>query len=99
MQSLLGNDYGLLSVELPNPPSVSTRRYEELFSAPVNASTPGAVLRVPSALLHHPVSGEIRPCSSWRCATSTSMFRRTDAGSLTTFARFSISRWRREPRR
>ena len=57
MQSLLGNDYGLLSVELPNPPSVPERRYEELFGAPVNASTPGAVLRVPSALLHHPVSG------------------------------------------
>ena len=57
MQSVLGNNYGLLSVELPNELSVAEQRYEELFGAPVAASTPGAVLRVPAALLGQPIPG------------------------------------------
>ncbi|HJC58718.1 MAG TPA: AraC family transcriptional regulator [Candidatus Dietzia intestinigallinarum] len=57
MQSVLGHDYGLLSVELPNELSVAEEQYEALFGAPVTASTPGAVLRVPSALLGRPISG------------------------------------------
>ena len=57
MQAVLGNDYGLLSVELPNELSAAGTRYEELFGAPATPSTPGAVLRVPAALLDHPISG------------------------------------------
>lgn len=57
MQAVLGHDYGLLSVELPNALSASEERYEALFGAPVTPSTPGAVLRVPSALLDHPITG------------------------------------------
>ena len=57
MQSVLGHDYGLLSVELPNEFSAAEEQYVALFGAPVNASTPGAVLRVPSALLGLPISG------------------------------------------
>ncbi len=57
MQSVLGPDYGLLSVELPNEFTAPEELYVELFGAPVNAATPGAVLRVPSALLGQPISG------------------------------------------
>lgn len=57
MQSVLGPDYGLLSVELPNELGAAEQQYRELFGAPVAASTPGAVLRVPSALLGQPIPG------------------------------------------
>lgn len=57
MRSVLGGDYGLLSVELPNPLNTAAERYESLFGAPVTPSTLAAVLRVPSALLGRPLPG------------------------------------------
>lgn len=57
MQSVLGEDYGLLSVELPNPLSTSPDQYESLFGAPVTPSTPTAALRVPSTLLNQTITG------------------------------------------
>lgn len=57
MQSVMGPDYGLLSVELPNALNVAEEQYEALFGAPVAASTPDAVLRVPSTLLGRPIAG------------------------------------------
>ena len=57
MRSVLGGDYGLVSVELPNPLNTDAARYESLFGAPVKPSTPAAVLRVPSALLGRAISG------------------------------------------
>ena len=57
MQAVLGTDYGLRSVELPDELNVPAERYEELFGAPVSASTGGAVLRVPAALLGQPIAG------------------------------------------
>lgn len=57
MCSVLGGDYGLLAVELPNPLNTDAARYESLFGAPVTPSTAAAVLRVPSALLGRAISG------------------------------------------
>ena len=57
MRTVLGGDYGLLSVELPGPLNTDAARYEALFGAPVSPSTPSAVLRVPSALLGREISG------------------------------------------
>lgn len=57
MQSVLGHDYGLLTVELPNELSVPAEQYEALFGAPVTGESPDAVLRVPSALLGQPIPG------------------------------------------
>ncbi|MBM7231506.1 transcriptional regulator [Dietzia sp. HMSC21D01] len=57
MRTVLGGDYGLLSVELPGPLNTDAAQYEALFGAPVKPSTPSAVLRVPSALLGREISG------------------------------------------
>lgn len=57
MRTVLGGDYGLLSVELPGPLNTDAARYEALFGAPVTPSTPSAVLRVPSDLLGREISG------------------------------------------
>lgn len=57
MQTVLGHDYGLLSVELPHGFVAAEERYVGLFGAPVTPSTPAAVLRVPSTLLERPISG------------------------------------------
>ena len=57
MRTVLGGDYGLLSVELPGPLNTDAAQYKALFGAPVKPSTPSAVLRVPSALLGREISG------------------------------------------
>src|SRR5699024_1077911 len=57
MRSVLGGDYGLRSVELPNPLNIDAERYESLFGAPVTPSTSTAALRVPSDLLGRTISG------------------------------------------
>ncbi|EFV92255.1 transcriptional regulator [Dietzia cinnamea P4] len=57
MRTVLGGDYGLLSVELPGPLNTDATQYESLFGAPVTPSTPSAVLRVPSDLLGREISG------------------------------------------
>lgn len=57
MRTVLGGDYGLLSVELPGPLNTHAAQYEALFGAPVTPSTPSAVLRVPSDLLGREISG------------------------------------------
>lgn len=57
MRSVLGGDYGLVSVDLPNPLNTDAARYESLFGAPVTPSTAAAVLRVPAALLGRTISG------------------------------------------
>lgn len=57
MRTVLGGDYGLLSVELPGPLNADAAQYEKLFGAPVTPSTPSAVLRVPSDLLGREISG------------------------------------------
>lgn len=57
MRTVLGGDYGLLSVELPGPLNTDAAQYEALFGAPVTPSTPSAVLRVPSDLLGREISG------------------------------------------
>ena len=57
MRTVLGGDYGLLSVELPGPLNTDAAQYKALFGAPVTPSTPSAVLRVPSDLLGREISG------------------------------------------
>lgn len=57
MQSVLGDGYRLLSVELPNALSTHPETYERLFGAPVTPMASAAVLRVPAALLGHTISG------------------------------------------
>lgn len=51
MRSVLGGDYGLLSVDLPHPLGAGVDRYESAFGAPVSPSMPDAILRVPANLL------------------------------------------------
>ena len=55
--TLLGGDYGLLSVELPNPLSADPARYRALFGSPAHPLATAAMLRVPSELLGRPISG------------------------------------------
>lgn len=57
MQSVLGGDYGLLSVELPYPLNTAEEHYTDLFGAPVAPSSQVAALRVPATLLGAPISG------------------------------------------
>lgn len=57
MQNVLGQDYGLLSVELPYEFVAAEEQYVALFGAPVTPSTSNAVLRVPADLLERPISG------------------------------------------
>lgn len=57
IQSVLGEEYGLLSVELPTPLNTQPEHYESLFGVPVTPSTSAAVLRVPSAILGRTIPG------------------------------------------
>ncbi|WP_010542218.1 AraC family transcriptional regulator [Dietzia alimentaria] len=57
MQSVLEANYGLISVELPNPLSTHPETYERLFGAPVTPMTSAAALRVPAALLGRSIPG------------------------------------------
>lgn len=57
LTDLLGGDYGLRSVELPNPLTVPERRYRALFGAPATPCASAAMLRVPSALLDRAIPG------------------------------------------
>lgn len=57
IQRLVGERYGLRSVELPYRPAAPIAVYEEFFGAPVRIERPAALLRVPSALANRPLSG------------------------------------------
>ncbi|MDX2357693.1 AraC family transcriptional regulator [Dietzia sp. PP-33] len=57
MFTLLGGDYGLLSVELPNPLSTDPGRYRALFGAPARPLASAAMLRVPAVLLGREITG------------------------------------------
>jgi AraC-like DNA-binding protein len=57
LQRLLGERYGLRSVEVPHLPLAPLSRYEELFGVRVNVDRPAAVLRVPSDILGRTMDG------------------------------------------
>lgn len=54
---LVGADYGLLSIVLPNPLNADPHHYQALFGAPATPSTGAAIMRVPSVLLGRAISG------------------------------------------
>lgn len=54
---LVGEGYGLRSIELPNPLNAEAQRYRSLFGAPATPRAPAAMLRVPSALLGRAIPG------------------------------------------
>lgn len=57
IQSLLGPDYGLISVAVPGPLNADPDRYLELFGAPATPMAPASMLRGPASLLDRPLSG------------------------------------------
>ncbi len=57
IQRLLGDRYGLRSVELPYRPPAPLSVYERFFGAPVRAGRRDALLRVPSSLAARRLSG------------------------------------------
>ncbi|AVZ38199.1 AraC family transcriptional regulator [Dietzia sp. JS16-p6b] len=57
MLALLGGEYGLLSVELPNALNTAPGRYRELFAAPARPFAASAMLRVPAVLLGREITG------------------------------------------
>ncbi|EYT61937.1 transcriptional regulator [Dietzia sp. UCD-THP] len=57
MLALLGGEYGLLSVELPNALNTAPGRYRELFAAPARPFATAAMLRVPAVLLGREITG------------------------------------------
>lgn len=57
LQSLLGGDYGLLSVALPNALNASPAHYRSLFGAPATAHASAAMLRGPASLLDRTITG------------------------------------------
>ncbi|MEU2257877.1 AraC family transcriptional regulator [Nocardia xishanensis] len=57
IQRLVGERYGLRSVELPYHPPAPLRAYEEFFGAPVRVGRSAAILRMPRGLADRPLSG------------------------------------------
>ncbi|MBP2194431.1 AraC family transcriptional regulator [Nocardia goodfellowii] len=57
IQRLVGERYGLRSVELPYHPRAALRTYEDFFAAPVRVGRPAAVLRVPGNLTAKSLTG------------------------------------------
>ncbi|RBO86620.1 AraC-like DNA-binding protein [Nocardia puris] len=57
IQRLVGERYGLRSVELPYHPPAPLSAYEEFFAAPVRVGRPAAILRMPTALAARPLTG------------------------------------------
>ncbi|MFN3339368.1 MAG: AraC family transcriptional regulator ligand-binding domain-containing protein [Dietzia sp.] len=57
MLTLLGGEYGLLSVELPNLLNTAPDRYRDLFAAPARPLASAAMLRVPAVLLGRAITG------------------------------------------
>ncbi|WP_228835292.1 AraC family transcriptional regulator [Nocardia abscessus] len=57
IQRLVGDRYGLRSVELPYRPEAPVAGYEEFFGAAVRVERPFAALRVPSSLASRPLTG------------------------------------------
>jgi AraC-like DNA-binding protein len=57
LQSLVAQDYGLRSVELPYRPVAALEVYEEFFGATVRVSRPAALLRVPGELASRSLAG------------------------------------------
>lgn len=57
MRTLLGGDYGLISVELPNPLNADPGRYRALFGALARPLASAAMLQVPAVLLGRTISG------------------------------------------
>ena len=57
IQSLVGERYGLRTVELPYRPAAALSVYESFFGVPVRVGKPAAMLRVPSSLAAQPLTG------------------------------------------
>ena len=57
IQSLVGERYGLRTVELPYRPAAPVAAYEEFFGVPVRVARPVAMLRVPSSLAGASLTG------------------------------------------
>lgn len=57
IQRLVGERYGLRSVELPYHPAAPTAVYEQFFGAPVRVGRPAALLRVPRELATRSLTG------------------------------------------
>ena len=57
IESLVGERYGLRTVELPYRPPAPLSVYEAFFGVPVRVRRPSAMLRVPSDLAGRPVTG------------------------------------------
>ncbi|QLY30614.1 AraC family transcriptional regulator [Nocardia huaxiensis] len=57
IRRLVGDRYGLRSVELPYRPPATLAAYEEFFGAPVRIERSAALLRVPASLANRPLSG------------------------------------------
>lgn len=57
IQRLVGDRYGLRSVELPYHPAAPTAVYERFFGAPVRVGRPAALLRVPRELATRSLTG------------------------------------------
>ena len=57
LESLVGERYGLRTVELPYRPPAPLAVYEAFFGVPVRVGRPAAMLRVPSSLGGRPVTG------------------------------------------
>lgn len=57
MGSLIGPDYEIYSVELPNPLVAGEARYREVFGVPAHPDRPEAMLRGPAELLGRRIEG------------------------------------------
>ena len=57
IQSLVGERYGLRTVELPYRPTAPLSAYEEFFGVPVRVARPAALLRVPGSLAGASLAG------------------------------------------
>ena len=57
LQSLVGDSYGLRSVELPHRPAAPLQAHEEFFGTTVRIARPAALLRVPSELATRSLHG------------------------------------------
>jgi AraC-like DNA-binding protein len=57
MTFLIGQDYGLRSIDLPHGPVAARARYQDVFGARVRLDRPSALLRVPNSLLSRRLDG------------------------------------------
>lgn len=65
MRKLLGGDYGLLSVHVPEALNADSSHYRALFGAPATPHAGAAMLRVPASLLERELSGGDHAAQQW----------------------------------